>query len=82
VRFKNYCLKKLKKNQPPLDYNLSTNREKPKPITTMKKFLYVLLMIMSTAVTLSSCTEEEVKPNIDLGTGSEGGGYGHDEVKK
>ncbi len=35
----------------------------------MKKFLYILLIAFSAAVTMTACTEEEVTPNTELNGG-------------
>jgi hypothetical protein len=40
----------------------------------MKKFIYILLVAISSALVVTSCTEEEVAPN----TATEGGGAGND----
>ena len=45
----------------------------------MKKLLYVLLLAASCAFSITSCTEEEVKPNTEL---DNGGGAGADDLKK
>jgi hypothetical protein len=38
----------------------------------MKKLIYLLLTATLTTATLSSCTEEEVKPQAEVGTGTGG----------
>lgn len=35
----------------------------------MKKLIYLLLFITLTSATISSCTEEEVKPQTETGNG-------------
>jgi hypothetical protein len=40
----------------------------------MKKFFYVLLVVFSSAVTITSCTEEVVDPKSE----TDGGGAGND----
>jgi hypothetical protein len=38
----------------------------------MKKILYIILLTMSSVVTITSCTEEDVKPSVtDNGGGGE-----------
>lgn len=48
--------------------------KQPKQLKTMKKLIYILILAAVTSVSLSSCTEQEVKPAND-GTG---GGLGQD----
>ena len=43
----------------------------------MKKLFYILLLTIASAVTITSCTEEEVKPNSEL---DNGGGAGAEAV--
>lgn len=40
-----------------------------KPLKTMKKLLYIFLFAAASAVSITSCTEEEVKPNTELDNG-------------
>lgn len=40
----------------------------------MKKFIYILLLTLVSALTITSCTEEEVTPSVELN----GGGAGSD----
>jgi hypothetical protein len=35
----------------------------------MKKFIYILLIILISGITLTSCTKEEVKPQETINTG-------------
>jgi len=44
----------------------------------MKKFIYGFLLAVVVSVTVSSCTEEEVKPSTDL---ENGGGGVSDPIK-
>lgn len=39
----------------------------------MKKFLYTLVLAVVTIVSVSSCTEEEVKPSLDETSSAVGG---------
>lgn len=39
----------------------------------MKKFIYSIAIVLLTSLALSSCTEEEVKPNL---SGANAGGSG------
>jgi len=45
------------------------NLQKSKPTKTMKKFIYVLLFAIVSAMTISSCTEEEIAPSTENGGG-------------
>ena len=45
----------------------------------MKKLFYIFLLTAASAVSFTSCTEEEVKPNTEL---DNGGGTPAEEVKK
>jgi hypothetical protein len=45
----------------------------------MKKLFYILLIVFVTALTFTSCTEEEVAPKTDLENG--GGGGSIDPIK-
>ena len=44
----------------------------------MKKFIYGFLLALVVTVTVSSCTEEEVKPSTEL---ENGGGGASDPIK-
>lgn len=43
----------------------------------MKKFIYMAIIAVVTALSVSSCTEEEVKPSME-----NGGGGANEEIKK
>ena len=73
--FKIFIKQKVKKHQPSLTYNLSTNNEKPKTFTAMKKLLYILAIIFTCTTAITSCTEEEVKPSTTSEVNSGGGAY-------
>lgn len=45
----------------------------------MKKIIYILLLVLTSGMALTSCTEDEVKPVSDLENG--GGNGGHDPIK-
>ena len=45
----------------------------------MKKLLYIFLFAAASAVSITSCTEEEVKPNTEL---DNGGGTEAEVLKK
>ena len=45
----------------------------------MKKLLYIFLLAFVCALTITACTEEEVKPTSQL---DNGGGTGAEEMKK
>jgi hypothetical protein len=46
----------------------------------MKKIIYLLLFVASTIVTVTSCTEEEVKPKSELDSGN--GGLEDEGIKR
>jgi hypothetical protein len=50
--------------------------EKPKTKFDMKKIIYVLLFAISSALVISSCTEEEVAPVSETTTGGTGASGG------
>ena len=52
--------------------------EKPKSFNTMKKLIYILMLSFLTAITITSCTEEEVTPQAELN----GGGGGMEDRPK
>lgn len=45
----------------------------------MKKLLYIFLLAFVCALTITACTEEEVKPNSEL---DNGGGAGAEKILK
>lgn len=45
----------------------------------MKKLLYIFLLAFVSALTITACTEEEVKPASEL---DNGGGAGADPIRK
>ena len=73
--FKNLLSRKIKFRPPSLAYNLTTKKLNTKPQHTMKKIIYILLIAFSCALTISSCTEEEITPTS---TDINGGGQGSD----
>jgi hypothetical protein len=70
---------KVKSDGPTLSHQVKTKSLKSKPRKTMKKLLYIFLLSTVCALSVSSCTEEEVKPNTEL---DNGGGAGAEEVKR
>lgn len=45
----------------------------------MKKFLYILAVVVATSMTFTACTEEAIEPQKENGTGS--GSSGNDPIK-
>jgi hypothetical protein len=70
---------KVKNRQPTLSHKLRTKSLKSKPCKTMKKLLYIFLLAFVCALTITACTEEEVKPNSEL---DNGGGAGAEKILK
>jgi hypothetical protein len=70
---------KVKNGPPTLSHKLRTKSLKSKPYKTMKKLLYIFLLAFVCALTITACTEEEVKPTSQL---DNGGGAGAETIKK
>jgi hypothetical protein len=70
---------KVKNRAPTLSHKLRTKSLKSKPHKTMKKLLYIFLLAFVCALTVTACTEEEVKPTSEL---DNGGGAGAETIRK
>jgi hypothetical protein len=71
---------KVKNGLPTLYHKLRTKSLKSKPHKIMKKLLYIFLLAFVCALTITACTEEEVKPSAELANG--GGGAVADPIRK
>jgi len=73
VVFQNYITRNASNAQLILACNLKT-KSKPKNIkATMKKILYILFFALTLATSFTACTEENVAPKTNDGTGNGGG---------